>query len=454
MLTLGPQSPIPNPPSRWWIILGVTGLAIAGLFSLVLAGARTSDSPLLARLFHQALVVHVDLSVLVWFLCIACAMWSVMASGSRQVIPYLEESALLCFGIGMAALTLSPLDPDGEALMVNYIPVLHSPVFFLGLMLVLCGLVLMLVRLGTGSYMMPPYAPLHYALLSAGMITLFALIVFVRAYWQLSLLPQSERPVDMEYYYEVLFWGGGHILQFTHTQILMVCWIMLAAAISPGLRIAKGWLYALFTVGLLASFIMAALPPKDIMSPEYRQFYTDAMIWGNGIAPAILALVIIPVLWRKRDERKGPKRALWAMMLMSIILFLYGGLLGEMIQGQNVVIPAHYHGSIVGVTLAFMGMAYALLPSFGYRDPAGWRLAYWQPIIYGGGQILHVSALAWSGGYGVLRKTPGGMDALEPSVRTALKLMGAGAGIAAIGGLMFVVVFIMAMRTGKEKNIE
>jgi cytochrome c oxidase subunit 1 len=37
-----------------------------------------------------------------------------------------------------------------------------------------------------------------------------------------------------------------------------------------------------------------------------------------------------------------------------------------MIRGVNVVIPAHYHGSIVGITLAFMGLAYVLLPRLGF----------------------------------------------------------------------------------------
>lgn len=132
--------------------------------------------------------------------------------------------------------------------------------------------------------------------------------------------------------------------------------------------------------------------------------------------------------------------ALWSSLFMSILLFIYGGLLGAIIQGQNVVIPAHYHGSIVGVTLTFMGIAYLLLPQFGYRNVSAWKMAYWQPIVYGGGQLLHISGLAWSGGYGVLRKTPGGLDALSTGVKAAMGMMGLGGLIAIIGGFMFVIV--------------
>jgi hypothetical protein len=105
-----------------------------------------------------------------------------------------------------------------------------------------------------------------------------------------------------------------------------------------------------------------------------------------------------------------------------------------------VVIPAHYHGSIVGVTLGFMGFAYMLLPQFGWRDVGSWRLAFWQPIVYGGGQLLHISGLAISGGYGVLRKTPGGLEGMSASVKAAMGLMGLGGAIAIVGGFMFVIV--------------
>jgi hypothetical protein len=170
------------------------------------------------------------------------------------------------------------------------------------------------------------------------------------------------------------------------------------------------------------------------------------MIMGGGIATAILLLVLLPLLLKTCTERKGAKRALWSCLLMSVVLFAYGGLLGGMIRWQNVVIPAHYHGSIVGVTLAFMGIAYLYLPKFGYRDVASWRMAYWQPIVYAGGQIMHISGLAWSGGYGVLRKTPGGMADLSSDVKAALGFMGAGGLLAIIGGLMFVVIMILAVR--------
>ena len=131
-----------------------------------------------------------------------------------------------------------------------------------------------------------------------------------------------------------------------------------------------------------------------------------------------------------------------------MILFGIGGGIGFLIQGSNVTIPAHYHGSIVGVTLAFMGMTYDLLPRLGCARP-NTRLATLQPYVYGGGQLLHVLGLVWSGGYGVQRKVAGaeqGLDGMEKIV--AMGVMGFGGLVAIIGGLMFLVIVLTAMTKG------
>ena len=128
-----------------------------------------------------------------------------------------------------------------------------------------------------------------------------------------------------------------------------------------------------------------------------------------------------------------------------MVLFGIGGMIGFMIQGSNVTIPAHYHGSIVGVTLAFMGLTYALLPRLGYATP-NQRLATMQPYILGSGQLLHVLGLAWSGGYGVQRKVAGTEQALDGMEKiAAMGLMGFGGLVAIIGGLLFLVIVLTAM---------
>ena len=137
----------------------------------------------------------------------------------------------------------------------------------------------------------------------------------------------------------------------------------------------------------------------------------------------------------KFPKPSAPRNALIA----SFLLFTAGGVIGHLISGVNVVIPAHYHGSIVGVSLALMGVVYIYVPV-----KNKWALL--QPYLYGGGQLLHIAGLAWSGGYGTLRKMPGAAQSIEG--QTAMGLMGIGGLLSNIGGLLFVVLIWRNLKKG------
>ncbi len=93
-----------------------------------------------------------------------------------------------------------------------------------------------------------------------------------------------------------------------------------------------------------------------------------------------------------------------------------------------------------------MGLVYLLLPRLGYQAPVG-RLALWQPVLYGAGQLLHVVGLVWSGGYGVQRKVAGAEQVLRSTPEVVgMGLMGLGGLIAIIGGLLFVIVVGRSIR--------
>jgi cytochrome c oxidase subunit 1 len=249
-------------------------------------------------------------------------------------------------------------------------------------------------------------------------------------------------------YFEFLFWGGGHVLQFTHTLLMMVVWVLLASNSSCNITLTPRL--------MLTYFLLLALPvitvpflyfAHDVVSPGHRLAFTELMKYG-GLSTIPLGLAVLVSLW-KADKPEGEGRYLRSSLLSSIALFAVGGVLGFMIAGLDIVIPAHYHGSTVAVTIAFMGLSYFLLPRLGFGKPPA-RLAFWQPIIYSGGQLLHIMGLAWSGGYGVQRKTAGLAQGLERFSEVAgMALMGLGGLISVVGGLLFLVVAFKAIR-GKK----
>jgi len=207
----------------------------------------------------------------------------------------------------------------------------------------------------------------------------------------------------------------------------------------------------MFALALLAVFVTPyAYLAHDIASVEHRNLLTWAMRFGGGpaILPIGLAVVLALASAPKSDADARPLRA---ALLSSVLLFAAGGLIGVFISGSNVRIPAHYHGCIVGVTLALMGLVYHLLPRLGYGAPRP-GLATLQPWLYGGGQLLHIVGLVWSGGYGVQRKVAGAEQVLRSSGEIAgMGLMGLGGLIAIVGGLLFVVVVAQAMRATEKK---
>jgi cytochrome c oxidase subunit 1 len=202
----------------------------------------------------------------------------------------------------------------------------------------------------------------------------------------------------------------------------------------------------MFALALVSVFITPyAYMAHDVASVEHRNLLTWAMRLGGGVSILPISLAVLLAL---RSSPRGPAEGqpLRAALTSSVLLFAAGGLIGVFINGSNVRIPAHYHGCIVGVTLALMGLVFHLLPRLGYGTPRG-RLATLQPWLYGAGQLMHIVGLVWSGGYGVQRKVAGAEQVLRSSSEVAgMALMGLGGAVAIVGGLLFVAVVIGALR--------
>lgn len=438
-----------------WLMLGLAALVGAGVFSVLLILARTPAIQELIPLidfFRIALVVHVNLSVLIWLLSMAGVLWSLASDVDRVGW---DRLSFLLAAAGTAVVVLAPFLGAGDPLMNNYVPLLRHPVFYAGMLLFAAGIGSHLLR--SLLSMRSPLAvldggrALHLGIALGGVITAVA-IASLLASW--AGMPAS---MDGEIYYEFLFWGSGHVLQFTHTMMMMVAWIVLAEA--------SGCRFELTPRLTLAFLVILALPvitvpflyfAHAIDSPGHRLAFTELMKYGGLSCLPLGLAVLVTVLKAGRVVAAGlpEARYLRSALLASLALFAVGGVLGFLISGLDIVIPAHYHGSTVGVTIAFMGLCYYLLPRLGFGAPPP-RLAWWQPILYGGGQLLHILGLAWTGGYGVQRKTAGlaqGVDRLGEVA--GMGLMGLGGLISVIGGLLFLVVCYRSVRgrPGSGKN--
>ncbi|MFO1273299.1 MAG: cbb3-type cytochrome c oxidase subunit I [Rubrivivax sp.] len=430
-----------------WLLLAVAALVASGLFSLLLVAARTPGVGALlpgVDFFHVALVVHVDLSVLVWFGSMAGLLWTVAGGAGWMGFGW---AALALAVLGTAGMVAAPFVQHAPPLMSNYVPVLDGPVFTGALALFGLGLAAAtwraLVAPGRVGVTLPGEGALHFGLNAAAVSAALGVAAFV---WSWLALRNAGEPAVGKTFYETLFWGPGHVLQFTWTLLMLVAWAWLASAVEAPLPLSPRVAVLLFGVALVAVF---ATPPIylawSVGSPEHVRLFTWLMRFGGGLAilPFVLAIGVALVRGGRVDAAQRPLRN---AVLASVGLFCTGGLMGFMIQGSDVRVPAHYHGAIVGVTLALMGVAYRLLPALGHAAPQS-RLAAWQPWVYGGGQFLHIVGLVWSGGYGVQRKVAGAAQVLRtPQEVAGMGLMGLGGLIAIVGGLLFIVVVLRALR--------
>jgi hypothetical protein len=426
-----------------WLWLGLAALIGAGVFSLLLVLSRTpfvQNVFPLVDLFRVALVVHVDLSVLVWFLAFAGAFWSLNCTPGWLRLGWV---ALAIAAAGAALMTVSPFVGQPVPVMSNYVPVLESRLFLAGLMIFAAGVALLTLRSLSAvpqiGARLDGAGVLRFGLNAAAVSTAVAIAAFA---WSWAELPAQ---LDGKAYYELLFWGGGHVLQFTWTLLMFVAWLWLASESGCPLPLTPRVALLLLLVALASVFLTPVIYlAYDVTSVEHHRLLTWLMRFGGGLTILPIGAAVVIALVRAAPAQAG-ERPLRAALMMSLALFAFGGVIGLTIDGSNVKVPAHYHGSIVGVTLAFMGLVYLLLPRLGFSAPSP-RAASLQAYLYGGGQLLHISGLVWSGGYGVQRKVAGAAQGLDGIEKIAgMGLMGIGGLIAVIGGLMFLVIVLRGL---------
>jgi hypothetical protein len=408
--------------SYTWCTIGVFALAISGLYSIALVALRSPGlSDLIANkdFFKTALVVHVDLSVLVWMLAGSCVIWLQHISNSA-IEDAVRMISKLAFA-GIIIILISPLTSlEATPILNNYIPMLDNFWFVLGLSIFACSVLIIsiLTLPNTGS-----------------IIFIASSLCLILSYQKL----QNEiiYPMDLHGFYEMLFWSPGHILQFLYMHTMHQSLITI---LSPKPHFPRLNKIASFSNLLMALLILPAHFFYNIDSAEFITFCTNHMKYAGGIAASgILLSIICELLYSDSSWKIGA--------IFSLTLFGIGGVIGLLISGTNVTIPAHYHGSVVGISLSIMCLVYFLL---GVKD----KLLFWskiQIIVYSIGQVLHIGGLAWSGGYGVLRKDPS--TALSIKAKISMGIMGLGGMLAVIGGLMFVVICVRRiLEQNKERK--
>ena len=442
---------IPQEELRAWAALAIGSLALAGIMAVLVAVSRIPGIQAFSLwpldFFPKGLVIHVIFSLVVWFLTVFALLVSM---ATAQVAGEGVRFAALG-GVGaIAAVSAYPLlfftafDHSAAPSLNNYVPVIQHRAYYDGLAILALGIALPVARLLANIPMrwrqwkeMPPLAQ---AMSAGSIIYLIALICFgIATFKSFGATPSKELN-------EVLFWGGGHMLQFLFCLLLVTGWFVLARSTLGEGVIGIDSLRA--AVLILVAFALPGLVffyKFDMNGPVFREAFSKLQF-----VMALPTLIVgVPILFgMAREKEKGPlpwQNPGFVALALSMIVFGVGGVMGNLISGSDTRTPAHYHGVITGVSLAAVGLLLSYcLPALG-RAPRNSRLLRVQIWLYGGGQLAACVGMFLAGSHGAPRKTPTSLAALTDGAVIGMFLNGIGGLVAVAGGVMLVVTVIRAL---------
>lgn len=453
--------------ARRWLGLAVGSLVLAGVLAVLLVAGRLPGVDALlgdGTLFKRFLVIHVDLSLVVWFVAFELSLISMLpARRDDGLLAAIARSGVTIALIGVAALVAVGGIRNAQPVLANYVPSIDHPLFTFALVVFFVG-----AALTAGAKLValdaPAVAPLAATslltqsarpfVMSSAVALVLACLTFV-ASWLSVRDTQLVAPVLQE----TTVWAGGHVLQFASVAAMLATWIALVERATQR-EVVKPGAALLLAVALTLPLFAAPIVALDAANPfgASRSFFTSLMQFGIfPVALVVLGLSVrtLAQAYREGELARGDVRV-WGFAV-SAGMTLVGFTLGALIRGSSTMIPGHYHASIGAVTAAFMTLTYPLLAELGASSPTETspRLVRWQPVLFGVGQTIFAVGFALAGAQGMARKTYGAENAAARSSGGSfgLAVMGLGGLIAVVGGLLFMWMVVRALRAhrGTEK---
>ena len=475
-------------------VTAVVFLAIGGLFALLLALTRWQAIHLLPPdWFYRILTAHgFDMLVcwIVFFEVAGLYFGSAVMLNARLVLPKVGWTAFVMMAGGAALTNIIVLLGKADVMFTAYVPLKAHPLFYLGIVLFAVGALIAVILFfatvitAKREKRYEGSAPLvTYGLIAAAIIAVYTLLsgalAFVPALlWSLDWIPALDPG-----YYRNLFWSFGHPAQQINLAAMVSIWYALAAITVGAVPLNEKLSRAAFVLYVL--FINLGSAHHLLTDPGYS-FLWKVTNTSYAMYLAVLGSLIhafsIPGAVEAAQRRKGYtnslfewlRKAPWrepgfSALVISMFLFGWiGGVTGVTIGTEQINmtahntmrLPGHFHATVVsGTTLAFMGLTYYLIPLIFRRELKLKKWASWQPYVFGFGMLFVSIGMIASGLQGVPRRhwditfASASFKAFIPSTAEfMLGIMGIGAVIAIVGGIMYLTVVLTSVLTGKRQE--
>src|SRR5215475_4598082 len=473
-------------------VAAVVFLAVGGLMGLLVALTRWPAVHLLpAEWFYLVLTGHGANVLLFWIIFFEIAVLyfaSAILLNSRLPAPKLAWLGFVLMVVGAAMANVAVLQGDSTVMFTSYPPMKAAPHFYLGLILFAVGalvgvgiffatlVVAKEERTYQGSIPLVTFGALTAAIIAVFTIASGAIILIPTWLWSLGLISNIDPLM-----YKVVWWAMGHSSQQINVSAHVSLWYLIAALLVGAKPLSEKvsrtafFLYILF-LQLASAHHLLAEPGLDaswkIVNTSYMMYLAvlASMVHGMTVPGAIEAAQ------RRNGYTKGwfewLRKAPWgnpafAGMFLSLVMFGFiGGISGvvlgteqiNLLMHNTIYVPGHFHGTVVaGTTLAFMAVTYLVLPLVFQREVVFPRLARIQPYLFGIGAAGISLFMMGAGTLGVPRRhwditfSDANLSfAYSAGAFLMMGLNGIFAIIAAIGGIIFVLVVVGTVLFGKK----
>ncbi len=477
---------------KWNVGIAVALLAVGGLFGLLMALTRWPSVHLLpADLYYRFLTLHGIDALLAWIIFFEMGLiyfTSVIALNSRAVCPKLSWFAFGLMLVGGVLINIVVLLGKADVMFTSYVPLRADPLYYIGVILFAVGALIVFILFFAnvinakreGAY--EGTVPLGtFGLLAAsiiGVVTLLhgAAIMIPTLLWSMGILPSLDASV-----YRLVFWGLGHPSQQINVCAMVAVWYMTAYLVMGAKPVNEKVSRTAFVLYIL--FINVASEHHLLVDPAlstWHKIVNTSYVMHLAVFASMIHAFCVPASFESTLREKGYtagafewlKKVPWgnpafSAIALSIVIFGFlGGITGvvfgteqfNMIRHNTFAIPGHFHGTVVGgTTLAFMGFTYLLLPIVFRRKLIleGWAKA--QPYIFGIGVAILAIGMMAAGSFGVPRRhwdiTFAGASfpySFDPSIDVFMTMVGLGGLLAAVGGVMYVVVALGSIFKGEK----
>ncbi len=474
-------------------VLSVVSLAIGAVAAVMLALTRWETIALLGPIgYYKTITMH-GLNMLVfWILFMEMAILYFASSillNTRLFSKLMGWAQLFLMVVGFVIVNVSVMMDRATVMMTSYVPLKAEQEFYLGLILFAVGaLIGCLNFLGTlyiakrdktykGAIPLVTFGALAATIIGIWTLAHGAIALVPTWFWALGWVENAPDPG----WYRMIWWGFGHASQQINVCAMVACWYFLSTMTVGGRPLNQTVCRVAFLLYILFINLASAhhLLVDPGLSAEWKMWNTSYALYLAVLA-SMLHGFTVPASIESAQRKKGIggifgwlTRAPWkdpgfSGLFLSLVIFGFGGGITGVTLGTHQIniiahntlrIPGHFHVTVAGGTsLAFMGLAYYVIPLIFQKEFAMRPLARIQPYVFAFGISVMAIGMTLAGMLGVPRRHPdvdftGARIAVDMGdAAPFLAMVGIGGTIAAIGALIFVVLCVWAVFLGKSNK--